>query len=121
MDDDTSHARPRTTRLDVTALQDRAAAWHAARFPRCTPEDIALKSMAELGEVADAILAEGRDAAHPERAGTVLAESADVLVTLLALCGRFGHGDLLTAVSRKLALLETAGGEHPGCLPAGAI
>gem|GEM_PF-3299355 len=105
------------TRLDPLALQDRAAAWHTARFPACTPEDITLKSMAELGEVADAILAEGRDAAHPERAGTVLAEAADVTVTLLALCGRFGHGDLLTAVSRKLALLETAGGAHPGCLP----
>lgn len=105
--------------LDALALQDRAATWHTARYPSCTPEDIALKSMAELGEVADAILAEGRDAAHPERAGTVLAESADVLVTLLALCGRFGHGDLLVAVSRKLALLETPGGPHPGCLPAG--
>jgi len=106
------------TRPGAGSLQDRAAAWHAARFPECTPEDIALKSMAELGEVADAILAEGRDAAHPERAGTVLAEAADVTVTLLALCGRFGHGDLMAAVSRKLALLETAGGAHPGCLPA---
>ena len=83
---------------------------------RARPEDIALKSMAELGEVADAILAEGRDAAHPERAGTVLAESADVLVTLLALCGRFGHGDLLAAVDAKLTILETPGGSHPGCL-----
>ena len=105
------------TRLDPMALQDRAAAWHAARFPSCTPEDITLKSMAELGEVADAILAEGRDGTHPERAEMVLDESADVLVTLFALCGRFGHGDLLTAVSRKLALLETRGGAHPGCLP----
>jgi NTP pyrophosphatase (non-canonical NTP hydrolase) len=100
-------------------MQDRAARWHAARFPRCTAEDIALKSMAELGEVADAILAEGRDAAHPERAGTVLAESADVVVTLLALCGRFGHGDLLAAVDAKLRVLETPGGSHPGCLTAG--
>jgi len=101
-------------------LQDRAAAWHAARFPSCTPEDITLKAMAELGEVADAILAEGRDASHPERAGAALAESADVLVTLLALCGRFGYGNLLSAVSAKLAILETPGGEHPGCLPAAA-
>lgn len=106
------------TRLDPLALQDRAAAWHAARFPACTPEDIGLKAQAELGEVSDAILAERqRDGSHPERAGTILAEAADVLVTLLALCGRFGYGDLLTAVSRKLALLETPGGDHPGCLP----
>ena len=100
----------------MTGIQDRAAAWHAARFPQCTAEDIALKSVAELGEVADAILAEGRDSSHPERAGTVLAEAADVLVTLLALCGRFGHGDLLDAVDAKLAVLETPGGPHPGCL-----
>ena len=105
------------THHSTGVLQGRAAAWHAARFPSCTPEDIALKAMAELGEVADAVLAEGRDAAHPERAGTVLAEAADVMVTLLALCGRFGHGDLLAAVSAKLALLETPGGPHPGCLP----
>lgn len=98
-------------------LQDRATAWHAARFPACTAEDITLKAMAELGEVADAVLAEGRDAAHPERAGTVLAEAADVLIPLLALCGRFGHGDLLGAVVAKLAVLETPGGTHPGCLP----
>ena len=109
----------RVTRLDPMSLQDRAAAWHAARFPLCTAGDIGLKMQAELGEVSDAILADdGRDASHPERAGTVLDESADVVVTLLALCGRFGHGDLLTAVSRKLALLETPGGTHPGCLPA---
>ena len=107
------------TRLDPLALQDRATAWHTARFPTCTAGDIGLKMQAELGEVSDAILAEGgRDASHPERAGTVLDEAADVVVTLLALCGRFGHGDLLTAVSRKLALLETPGGTHPGCIPA---
>ena len=106
------------THLGPLALQDRAATWHAARYPSCTPEDIALKSMAELGEVADAILAEGRDGSHPERAGTVLKESADVLVTLLSLCGRFGHGDLLAAADAKLSLLETRGGPHPGCLPA---
>ena len=105
------------TRPGAGSLQDRAAAWHAARFPECTPEDIALKSMAELGEVADAILAGGRDKSHPERAGTVLAESADVTITLLALCGRFGHGDLMAAISGKLAVLETLGGAHPGCLP----
>lgn len=101
------------------SIQDRAATWHAARFPACTAEDIALKSMAELGEVADAILAEGRDAAHPERAGKVAAECADVVVTLLALCGRFGHGDLLAAVDAKLTVLEAPGGAHPGCLFAG--
>ena len=101
----------------MTGIQARAAAWHTARFPACTAEDIALKSMAELGEVADAILAEGRDASHPERAGTVLTECADVLITLLALCGRFTCGDLLAGADAKLTILETPGGVHPGCLP----
>ena len=98
-------------------LQDRVAAWHAARFPSCTIEDIALKATAELGEVADAILAEGRDGTHPERAGQILKESADVVITLLAICGRFGHGDLLAATGAKLQVLETPGGTHPSCLP----
>lgn len=102
----------------MTGLQDRAAAWHAARYPACTAGDTGLKAMSELGEVADGILAgEGRDTSHPERAASVLRESADVLVTLLALCGRFGYGDLLSAVAAKLAILETPGGSHPGCLP----
>jgi NTP pyrophosphatase (non-canonical NTP hydrolase) len=101
----------------VNSLQRRAGDWHRKRFPICSAEDIVLKAMAELGEVADAILASGRDASHPERAGQVLAEAADVVVTMLALCGRAGHGDLLQAVSVKLAILETPGGPHPGSLP----
>lgn len=101
----------------MKGLQDRAGAWHSARFPACTAEDIALKAMAELGEVADALLAGGRDAAHPERAGSVLAEAADVVVTMLALCGRFGYGDVLAEADAKLSLMETRGGRHPGCLP----
>jgi NTP pyrophosphatase (non-canonical NTP hydrolase) len=97
-------------------IQERAARWHSARFPQCAAEDIVLKSMAELGEVADAVLAGGRDAAHPERAGAVLAESADVIITLLALCGRFGHGNVILAVEAKLRDLETPG-RHPCSLP----
>ena len=102
-------------------IQTRAAAWHAARFPTCAAEDAALKAMAELGEVADAILARGRDASHPERAGEVTAEAADVVITMLALCGRFTAGDLLTAVADKLTILETPGGGHPGSLPTPAL
>ena len=49
--DNTSHAR-----LDVMTLQDRAATWHAARFPACTPEDIALKSMAEQDTIDELML-----------------------------------------------------------------
>jgi len=104
--------------MGPVGLQRRAAAWHTARFPACSAEDITLKAMAELGEVADAILAiAGRDGTHPERAALVLQEAADVAVTMLALCGRCGYGDLLTAVSAKLAVLETPGGPHPASLP----
>jgi NTP pyrophosphatase (non-canonical NTP hydrolase) len=98
-------------------LQSRAGAWHTARFPACTAEDVALKAMAELGEVADAVLARGRDATHPERAGNLTAEAADVVVTMLALIDRFAGGDLLRAVNDKLAILETRGGDHPASLP----
>jgi NTP pyrophosphatase (non-canonical NTP hydrolase) len=98
-------------------LQSRAATWHAARFPGCAAEDIVLKAMAELGEVADAVLARGRDDSHPERAGTVTDEAADVVIPLLALVGRFTAGDLLAAVDAKLAILEQPGGAHPASLP----
>ena len=63
------------------------------------------------------MLAEGRDGAHPERAGMVVAEAADVVITLLALCGRFTAGDLFEAVDVKLRVLETRGGAHPASLP----
>lgn len=101
----------------LSDLQARAARWHATRFPGCTAEDSALKAMAELGEVADAVLANGRDPAHPERAGNVTGESADVVITLLVLNGRFINGDLIAAVDAKLALLERPGGNHPASLP----
>lgn len=103
--------------LIVAGFQARAAIWHAARFPDCTAEDVALKAMAELGEVADAILACGRDASHPERAGDVAAEAADVVITMLVLVGRFTTDDLTAAVDAKLALLERPGGNHPASLP----
>jgi NTP pyrophosphatase (non-canonical NTP hydrolase) len=102
----------------ITTLQSRAAIWHTARFPTCTAEDIGLKAASELGEVADAILAHGRDASHPERAGDLAAEAADVVICLLALCGRFTEHDLLASVSAKLELLETRGGTHAASLPA---
>jgi NTP pyrophosphatase (non-canonical NTP hydrolase) len=104
------------TAIDVHALQARVAAWHAARFPQCTAEDIGLKAQTELGEVADAILAHGRDGSHPERAGNLTWEAADVTITMLALCGRFTIDNLLLAVDAKLRILETRGA-HPASLP----
>lgn len=102
--------------LISAGFQARAAIWHSARFPTCTAEDIALKAMAELGEVADAILARGRDASHPERASDIAAEAADVVITMLALVGRFTADDLTAAVDTKLRLLEQPGGTHPASL-----
>jgi NTP pyrophosphatase (non-canonical NTP hydrolase) len=86
----------------VTGIQARVVEWHVARFPACQPWEIALKSMAELGEVAEAMQVESRR-------GDVVEEAADVTVTLMALLGRFYGADLLDAVERKLTILTTPG------------
>lgn len=96
-------------------LQERTVRWHTARFPEATAGQVALKAIAELGEVADALLSAEKDEPHPERADGVLPESADVLICLLTLCGRYGYGDLFSAVEAKLSILETPGA-HPASL-----
>jgi NTP pyrophosphatase (non-canonical NTP hydrolase) len=103
--------------LISAGFQSRAAIWHCNRFPICTAEDVTLKAMTELGEVADAILAHGRDSSHPERASNIAAEAADVVITMLALVGRFTADDLIAAIDAKLAMLEQRGGAHPASLP----
>ena len=94
--------------MSAVDLQSRVVAYHDARFPLCEPWEVALKSMAELGEVAEAMQLEG-----PR--GDVVEEAADVTITLMALTGRFYGADLLDAVERKLAILTTPGA-HRGSL-----
>lgn len=91
-------------------LQDRAAAWHAARFPDARPYLVIIKTMAELGELADAVIAAaGTSSAAGKEGDGVLGEAADVLITLLVLAGRWDGGDLLAVTEAKLARLETPG------------
>lgn len=90
-------------------LQRRAVAWHKEKWPASLPYRQALKAMAELGEVAEELLAEPGN--RPEAAVTeyVVNEAADVVITLLVLTGRYSREDLLAAVDRKLTLLTTPG------------
>ena len=84
------------------SLQDRVVAYHKARFPVCTPHEVILKAMAELGEVADA-------AQIQMPRGDLVEEAADVVITLFTLTGRWYGADLLDAVEAKLGVLTTPG------------
>lgn len=87
-------------------MQRRSVAWHNKRFPRATLEHVALKLAEEAGEVCGAVIAQA-GTEHPERAGTVLAEAAQVLNVLLVLLGRwFPDADLADAFDFELAELE---------------
>lgn len=95
--------------------QRRAVAWHQKRFPLAGAKDVLLKAQAELGEVSDALLAdENINTNHPERAGQVVKEAADVINALLVL-GRWYDEDILAAVAAKQTILETPGA-HPASL-----
>jgi len=84
------------------SLQDRVVAYHEARFPVCTPHEVILKAMAELGEVADA-------AQIQMPRGDLVEEAADVVITMFALTGRWYGANLLDAVEAKLGILSTPG------------
>lgn len=91
-------------------LQGRAARWHEERFPKAERHHVVLKTMAELGEVADAVIArDGIDSAAGKEGDGITGEAADVVIALMALIGRWSDDDLLTAIERKLSLLETPG------------
>lgn len=97
---------------------ERAEDWHRQRFPSATMERVALKLASECGELCDAIIAVASDGEeHPERAGEVGREAADVAIVLLVLLYRyFPDVDLQTEVTAKLnrlwAALEGAAGEE---------
>jgi len=91
-------------------LQERIVRWHEERFPKAEAHHVALKAMAELGEVADSFLAEkGIDSATGKPGDGVPGEAADVMIALMALVGRWEGSDLLATVEKKLAILETPG------------
>jgi NTP pyrophosphatase (non-canonical NTP hydrolase) len=89
-------------------LQELVADWHRARFPHDDARDVVLKAVTEMGEVAEAILTEqGRNSA--KEPGDVLEEAGDVVIALMALCARYGYGDLLESARRKYERLNTPG------------
>ena len=94
--------------LGFADLQKRAVSWHTKRFPDAIPFYVALKAIAELGEMADAIITRiGANGATGNPGDGITGEAADVVITLLVLTGRWCKEDLLSAVDRKLKVLET--------------
>ncbi len=90
-----------TNSMELEALASMAVAWHRQRFPAAGPQHVALKAVAEFGELLDAILP-----ADLGGKGNIGEEAADVLLTLLVLVGRFYPSvDLLAEVRAKLAIL----------------
>ena len=101
-------------------FEDLAAAvvrWHVERFPMAEAEHVTLKACEEVGEVAKAINGwAGMNSATG--GGDVGAESADVLITLMVLLGRwFPTVDLLAEVRAKYAILTDPTSGHPASIP----
>jgi hypothetical protein len=95
-------------------LQAQVGEWHAQRFPKAKAGHVYLKAVSELGELGDALLGADVDREEEEPAtGDVLGEAADVVMTMLALIGRFlPDADLLGAVWAKLGILTDPDGTH---------
>lgn len=93
-------------------FQDAVVQWHEKRFPDAGPEHVVMKTMAELGELADAI--NGRIGKNsPGARGEVGEEAADVAITILALLGRFFPEISWEAeVADKLAILTDPTSGH---------
>jgi hypothetical protein len=101
-----------TNSMELEALASMAVSWHRRRFPAAGAMHVALKAVAELGEVVDAILPTDLGGK-----GDVGEESADVLICLLVMLGRFYPAvDLLAEVRAKLAILGNPDSGHPSAL-----
>lgn len=86
------------------------SAWHSTVFPRATSSDLFVKTTEELGEVAEALSAdEGRNSKKSPEGLSVVEEAADVIICLMALCGRYYEADVMVAVEAKFKLLMTPG------------
>lgn len=119
------HAREvvqRSKELTMLGLQRRAVVWHMERFPDAEAYEVLMKTMEELGEVAGEMNADiGRNTAK-ERGDGVAKESADVVVCLLVLLGRYyPTSDLLAETDLKLAKLETPGAHRASTLTETAV
>lgn len=103
--------------ISLESLQSQAVTWHKQRFPNAQVEHVGLKLAEEAGEVASAINAiVGTGSATGK--GLVLDESADVLIALLVIVGRWRFDSmesLLEATEKKLEVLLTPGA-HPASI-----
>lgn len=93
-------------------LQQEIADWHEARFPEAQMEHVALKVCEEAGEVAKAINGVvGSNSATG--GGDVAGECADVLISMLALLGRwFPDVDLVHEAWQKVGILTNPDSGH---------
>lgn len=94
-------------------LRDRVVVWHEHRFPKTSLAYTVLKLTEEAGEVSGAVGGiAGDDVSTGD--GIVAEELADVMITVLAVWGRyFPEVDLLGTMELKVAKLETPG-QHCG-------
>lgn len=99
--------------IGAQELQQQVVAWHERRFPEARMELVGLKLAEEAGEVGKAINGLiGQNSATG--GGDVAGESADVLITLMVLLGRwFPDADLFEEVQRKLLILTDPNSGHP--------
>lgn len=94
----------------------RAVAWHERRFPNAEPWFVGLKLGEECGEVQSAILGDhaGESATG---SGDVEEETADVLIAMLVLLGRwYPDADLIDAADAKLATMSDPASTHRASL-----
>ena len=103
--------------LSIESLQSRAVTWHKQRFPNAELAHVGLKLCEESGEVASAINGLVGTASATGK-GDVLDESADVLISLMVILGRWrfdSFESLCDAAERKLDILLTPGA-HPASI-----
>lgn len=90
------------------SLQERAGAWHFARFPAATDYRVLLKLGEECGEAMSGFLAESDERSATGR-GNTLDELADVVIAAMVYDSRWGDGALAKRIAAKLTDLETPG------------
>lgn len=98
-------------------LQYRAKWWHMERFPDAQSYNVMIKATEELGEVARAVNGDLVGDPDRDRRGTAPEEAADVVITLMALLGRwYPEYELLDMVEKKLAILCDPNSGHRSAL-----
>ena len=88
------------------SFQERCARWHRTKFPARTPDQMLVKLMEEVGEIARARV--GEMVGRPGR-GDVGDEAAQVVLVLASFIGiHYSHRDLLADAELELSRHEVA-------------